>query len=105
MPKFDPSRSKLVTFLSWAYKNHCINEYRKAVRQVRCSELMEETTGADQRQASELELPEIEDECLILHVRGLKMREIAFVLGVPEGTVKSRINRERNRISRRRTED
>jgi RNA polymerase sigma-70 factor, ECF subfamily len=54
----------------------------------------------DVRQALE-ELPEWAREVLVLsHVAGLRYREIAEVLGVPEGTVMSRLNRARRALER-----
>jgi len=54
----------------------------------------------DVRQALD-ELPEWAREVLVLsHVAGLRYREIAEVLGVPEGTVMSRLNRARRALER-----
>jgi RNA polymerase sigma-70 factor (ECF subfamily) len=43
-------------------------------------------------------LPEVNRAALLLHIQGLEYGDIACVTGVPEGTVKSRIHRARERL-------
>jgi RNA polymerase sigma-70 factor (ECF subfamily) len=45
--------------------------------------------------------PELKDAIVLRYVRGLAYREIASILAVPEGTIKSRISRGRNQLARR----
>ena len=60
--------------------------------------LAEREAGAEVRTALE-KLPDAQREVFVLAVdRGLKYREIAEVLGVPEGTVKSRMNAATTRL-------
>ena len=44
-------------------------------------------------------LPDRQKETVVLRAKGLKVREIAAVMNVPEGTVKSRLNYARKAIS------
>lgn len=44
--------------------------------------------------------PELRETVILRDVEGLEYREIARVLGVPEGTVKSRLNRGRSELAR-----
>lgn len=45
--------------------------------------------------------PELKDAIVLRYVRGLGYREIAGILAVPEGTIKSRISRGRSQLARR----
>jgi RNA polymerase sigma-70 factor (ECF subfamily) len=54
----------------------------------------------DEMWAIVLQLPVLYREALVLHAfHGLSMEEIAEALGVPEGTVKSRIHRRRQKAA------
>ena len=44
--------------------------------------------------------PELKDAIVLRYVRGLAYREIASILDVPEGTIKSRISRGRSQLAR-----
>ncbi len=44
--------------------------------------------------------PDLRETVILRDVEGLEYREIAQVLGVPEGTVKSRLNRGRSELAR-----
>jgi RNA polymerase sigma-70 factor (ECF subfamily) len=44
--------------------------------------------------------PELRETVILRDIEGLEYREIAQVLGVPEGTVKSRLNRGRSELAR-----
>jgi DNA-directed RNA polymerase specialized sigma24 family protein len=100
LAKFDPSKSSLSTYLSRAYRFYLIDEYRKAVRGGHSStiELFEDSATFITRTAEDREIPEVKDECLQLLARGLKISEISRSLHIPDGTVKSRIHREKMRI-------
>jgi len=44
--------------------------------------------------------PELRETVILRDIEGMEYREIAQVLGVPEGTVKSRLNRGRSELAR-----
>lgn len=44
--------------------------------------------------------PELREAVILRDLEGMEYREIAGLLGVPEGTVKSRINRGRIELAR-----
>ena len=45
--------------------------------------------------------PELREAVILRDIQGLEYREIAEALGVPDGTVKSRINRGRTELAQR----
>ena len=54
----------------------------------------------DQRECAALNglAPEAREVVVLHHMEGLDVRDIAHALGVPEGTVKSRLGRARARL-------
>lgn len=104
--RYDPRKSTLRTYLSVAYRNHLCDVARANFRRriVNIPPMGDEcdfldTLPARSANGDEVELPEVREEAILLFARGLTLREIAAVLGIPEGTVKSRMNRERERLS------
>lgn len=113
-------RANFVTWMVSVSRNLCIDHYR-AVRKERetinrdvdagtLSPVSRETGPygalefADQRQllrrALDLLPPTLRSAVLLRDIRGLSYQEIAEQLDVPEGTVKSRINRGRLELAR-----
>jgi len=120
LEKFDQSAD----FGTWLYsvsRNHCIDHYR-SVRKER--ETMDRTVDAadlapvahgpdalsrlqrldrrDLLRRALLALPDSLRSAVVLRdLRDFSYQDIAAALGLPEGTVKSRINRGRNELARR----
>jgi len=106
--QFDPSRS----FKTWAYSvanNMCKNEYKKQeVRKNTTSgiehheyvgdssvNVFEEVQEAQFKEVFDLRMEELDEKhseaFRLRHIDGLSVKEIANVLGLNEGTVKSRV--------------
>jgi RNA polymerase sigma-70 factor (ECF subfamily) len=104
-----------VAYLLRAVRNTLISQRRTAARRPTTAPLTEELgTGTrhedDPAEAAEIrevhtaisELPEeFRDAIVAIDVAGLSYREAARALGVPEGTVTSRLFRARDRLARR----
>jgi RNA polymerase sigma-70 factor (ECF subfamily) len=104
-----------LAYLLHALRNTLITQRRTAGRRPATTPLVEELgTGArsedDPAEVAELrevhdaiaELPdEFRDALVAIDVAGLSYREAARALGVPEGTVTSRLFRARDRLARR----
>jgi RNA polymerase sigma-70 factor, ECF subfamily len=113
-PRLIRGESELA-YLLHALRNTLISQRRAAGRRPATTPLVEELgTGArsedDPAEAAELrevhdaiaELPdEFRDALVAIDVAGLSYREAAQALGVPEGTVTSRLFRARDRLARR----
>lgn len=112
------------SFLVWLHRltrNLLIDHYRRS-RAARLADsleselpLLEQRTGPDSRadvivtgreaseavQAALAKLsPELREAVILRDLQGMEYREIASVLRIPEGTVKSRINRGRAELAR-----
>jgi RNA polymerase sigma-70 factor, ECF subfamily len=99
------------SFSTWIYRvavNHCLN-LRERERLRVAEPLTEAAHGSgdpfrdvDERESVERMLanlcPEHRDVLVLREVTGLDYREIADVLGIPEGTVMSRLHRARRRL-------
>jgi len=100
-PGYEP-KAKLSTYLFRIAHNLWINDSKKR-KETTLERIeqeietppdlsMQETESKRKIERALQELPEGERECLILsHYSGLKYREISEVMGIPVGTVKSRI--------------
>jgi RNA polymerase sigma-70 factor, ECF subfamily len=117
---FRSSEGSLGTWLARLTRNLLIDHYRRS-RQDRATESIEErlpvieehgpVTRPDQvlagREASEVLQaalqklsPDLREAVILRDLQEMEYREIAQVLGIPEGTVKSRINRGRAELGR-----
>jgi RNA polymerase sigma-70 factor, ECF subfamily len=117
---FRSSEGSLGTWLARLTRNLLIDHYRRS-RQDRATESIEErlpvieehgpVTRPDQilagREASEILQaalqklsPDLREAVILRDLQEMEYREIAQVLGIPEGTVKSRINRGRAELGR-----
>jgi RNA polymerase sigma-70 factor, ECF subfamily len=120
LKSFRSSEGSLGTWLARLTRNLLIDHYRRT-RQDRATDSIEERllvveeTGAvtrpDQvlagREASEVLQgalqklsPDLREAVILRDLQEMEYREIAQVLGIPEGTVKSRINRGRAELGR-----
>jgi len=112
---------EFTTWLTSVTRNLLIDHYRRTRRDRLTDSLDDETSPAEQKaspgrrpdelaSASELSgqvqsalqqiSPELREAVILRDLQGLDYREIQQVLAVPEGTVKSRINRGRIELAR-----
>jgi RNA polymerase sigma-70 factor, ECF subfamily len=118
---FRSDEGSLVTWLSRVTRNLLIDHYRRT-RQERVTDSIEEQlpmleqgaasaprpdAGVAGREASEILQatlqklsPDLREAVILRDLQEMEYREIAQVLGIPEGTVKSRINRGRAELAR-----
>jgi RNA polymerase sigma-70 factor (ECF subfamily) len=118
---FRSDEGSFATWLSRLTRNLLIDHYRRT-RQDRVTDSIEEQLGGLQetagaapppdsalagREASELLQaalqrlsPELRETVILRDLQDMEYREIALVLKVPEGTVKSRLNRGRAELAR-----
>lgn len=114
-------RANFQTWLISVSRNLCIDHYRKVRREretidraVDVTDLPPPTAGPDAlarlqradrrevlRQAMTQVRPVLREAVLLRDIRELSYQEIADRLGVPEGTIKSRISRGRRELARR----
>lgn len=118
---FDPSQAQFSTWLNRVARNHLVDHYRRTARDRSTSSLDDEETGFDPRagsgsdpaarvesrerkellQAALARLsPDMREAVILRDLQDLDYAEIAKILGAPEGTVKSRINRGRMELAR-----
>lgn len=118
---YDPAQGAFSTWLNRITHNHLVDHYRRTKKD-RVTSSIEEDLGAldakadpgsgpltqvESRERKELLQtaleslsPELREAVILRDLHDLDYREIAQVLGVPEGTVKSRINRGRLELAR-----
>lgn len=125
---FDPARGGFTTWLTTLTRNLLVDNYRRS-RMERASDSLDESLGdeedgpsrldrlADARPGQEqhvagLELraqiqqalakvsPELREAVILRDLEDMDYKDIAEVLGVPQGTVKSRISRGRSELAR-----
>ncbi len=113
---YDPVQGAFLTWLNRVARNHLVDHYRRTKKDRLTSSLDEELTtlaekpSAEQgpggriasREAKEqLQValnqlsPDLREAVILRDLHDFDYQEIAQILGVPEGTVKSRINRGR----------
>ena len=118
---FDPLQGQFTTWLNRVARNHLVDHYRRTKKDRLTSSLDEEGSprerqaGAtvdpadavesrERREVLQVGLdrlsPEMREAVILRDLQDLDYAEIAQVLGVPEGTVKSRINRGRLELAR-----
>lgn len=119
---YQPGAGAFRTWLVRLTRNLLIDHYRKTKKDQALSPLddssyrLEQTHGVEaradglaaSREASDLIQkglqflsPELREAVILRDIQGLEYREIAEALGVPDGTVKSRINRGRGELAQR----
>jgi RNA polymerase sigma factor (sigma-70 family) len=121
LPSYRAEAGKFATWMTSVARNLLIDHYRRTRHDRQTSSLDDEEAGVGEQPAAgrapdELagaqELrervahaltrlsPELREAVILRDLEGLEYREIRDVLGVPEGTVKSRINRGRIELAR-----
>ncbi len=118
---YDPAQGTFSTWLNRVAHNHLVDHYRRT-RKDRATtsldeepETLEHKAGTEPSPASQVESrerkellqralerlsPDLREAVILRDLHDLDYQEIAQVLGVPEGTVKSRINRGRVELTR-----
>jgi len=118
---YDPAQGTFQTWLNRIARNHLVDHYRRTRRDRLTSSLQDEeirlsqssgpgTSPAEQVESRERKellqaaldklSPDMREAVILRDLQDLDYREIAQVLGVAEGTVKSRINRGRLELAR-----
>lgn len=121
LQSFDEAQGTFATWLNRVARNHLVDHYRRTRRDRVTSSLddepgtMQETPspaagpGAEVESRERRELlqqgleklsPDLREAVILRDLSDLDYDEIAQVLGVPQGTVKSRINRGRLELAR-----
>jgi RNA polymerase sigma-70 factor (ECF subfamily) len=125
---YDPDKGAFMTWVATLTRNLLVDHFRRS-KQDRVTASMEEPVGADEdslpvaariedtapspdarlqtREAQEMVQralqklsPELREAVILRDLQDMDYREIALALKVPEGTVKSRINRGRTELAR-----
>lgn len=119
LKSFDPLQAKFTTWVNRIARNHLVDHYRRT-RSDRVTSTLDETmpiTDPSSRgqPASRVESrerreklqeglsklsPDLREAVILRDLQDLDYAEIAHILEVPEGTVKSRINRGRLELAR-----
>lgn len=121
LKSFRSSEGSLATWLTRVTRNLLIDHYRRT-RQDRVTDSIEEQLPVIEesvpasarpdgmvagREASEILhaalqklSPELRESVILRDLQGMEYREISAVLRIPEGTVKSRLNRGRTELAR-----
>jgi RNA polymerase sigma-70 factor, ECF subfamily len=118
---FDASQGSFSTWLNRVARNHLVDHYRRTHKERLTSSLEDETGGLEDKPSPEAQpiarvesrerhemlqaalnrlTPDMREAVVLRDFQDLDYDEIAEVLGVPEGTVKSRINRGRLELAR-----
>jgi RNA polymerase sigma-70 factor (ECF subfamily) len=118
---YDPAQGSFQTWLNRIARNHLVDHHRRTRRDRLTSSIDEGEVGLSQssglgrspaeqvesRERKELLQaaldklsPDMRESVILRDLQDLDYREIAQILGVPEGTVKSRINRGRLELAR-----
>ncbi len=118
---YDAAQGSFTTWLNRVSRNHLVDHYRRTKKDRATSSLdddlgtLEEKPSREAEPVARLEArerqellqvalnhlsPDLREAVILRDLHDLDYREIAQVLGVPEGTVKSRINRGRLELAR-----
>jgi RNA polymerase sigma-70 factor (ECF subfamily) len=118
---YDAAQGTFVTWVNRVARNHLVDHYRRTKKDRVTSSLEDELGGLEERPsptaapAAHVESrerkellqrglerlsPDLREAVVLRDLQDLDYAEIAQVLGVPEGTVKSRINRGRLELAR-----
>jgi RNA polymerase sigma-70 factor (ECF subfamily) len=121
LKSYDAAQGSFSTWLTRVARNHLVDHYRRTRKDRVTSSLeddagrlaemtsphAEPTSGVESRERKEgLQLaldklsPDLREAVVLRDLQDLDYQEIALVLKVPEGTVKSRINRGRLELAR-----
>jgi RNA polymerase sigma-70 factor (ECF subfamily) len=118
---FDAAQGTFPTWLARVARNHLVDHYRRTKKDRVTSSLEDEVGGMEEKPSPTVEpvaqvesrerkellqqaldrlSPDLREAVVLRDLQDLDYDEIAQVLGVPEGTVKSRINRGRLELAR-----
>ena len=121
LKSYDAVQGAFSTWLSRVARNHLVDHYRRARKDRVTSSLEDELPEAEQGPSQQMEptgqvesrerrevlqlaldklSPDMREAVILRDLHDLDYEEIALVLGVPQGTVKSRINRGRLELAR-----
>jgi RNA polymerase sigma-70 factor (ECF subfamily) len=118
---FDPAQAQFATWLNRITRNHLVDHYRRTSHDRSTSSLDDDEAGIEpraspasepigrleQRERADLVQkglsrlsPEMREVVVLRDLQELDYAEIAQIIGAPEGTVKSRLNRGRLELAR-----
>ena len=118
---YDAAQGSFSTWLNRVTRNHLVDHYRRTRKDRATSSLEDELPAAEVKSGPQLEparplesrerrellqrgldklSPDLREAVILRDLQDLDYEEIAQVLGVPQGTVKSRINRGRLELGR-----
>ena len=121
LKSYDAAQGSFSTWLNRVARNHLVDHYRRARKDRLTSSLDDELPAAEQKASPQAEptnhvesrerreilqlaldklSPDLREAVILRDLLDLDYEEIAQVLGVPQGTVKSRINRGRLELGR-----
>jgi RNA polymerase sigma-70 factor (ECF subfamily) len=121
LKSYDAAQGSFSTWLNRVTRNHLVDHYRRSRKDRATASLEDEMPAAEQKSSPLLEpgrqvesrerrellqlaldklSPDLREAVILRDLEDLDYEEIAQVLGVPQGTVKSRINRGRLELGR-----
>ena len=121
LKSFDAAQGTFVTWLHRVARNHLVDHYRRTRKDRVTSSIEDEQGGLEEKPSTMIEpvahlehreqrerlqrglerlSPDLREAVVLRDLQDLDYAEIAQVLAVPEGTVKSRINRGRLELAR-----
>ncbi len=121
LKSFDAAQGAFTTWLNRVARNHLVDHYRRTKHDRATSSIEEELGVIEEKPSAEVEpvgqlelrerrellqvgldklSPDLREAVVLRDLHDLDYQEIAQVLGVPSGTVKSRINRGRLELAR-----
>ncbi len=121
LKSYDAAQGSFSTWLNRVARNHLVDHYRRTRKDRVTSSLEDELSEAEQKPSPQMEptgqvesrerretlqlaldklSPDLREAVILRDMHDLDYEEIALVLKVPQGTVKSRINRGRLELGR-----
>ena len=103
LKSYDAAQGGFSTWLNRVARNHLVDHYRRTRKDRVTSSLEDELPAAEQKSSPHMEPTgqvESREAVILRDLHDLDYEEIALVLKVPQGTVKSRINRGRLELGR-----
>jgi RNA polymerase sigma-70 factor (ECF subfamily) len=121
LKSYDAAQGSFATWLNRVARNHLVDHYRRTRKDRVTSSLEDELSEAEQKPSPQMEptgqvesrerretlqsaldklSPDLREAVILRDLHDLDYEEIALVLKVPQGTVKSRINRGRLELGR-----
>jgi RNA polymerase sigma-70 factor (ECF subfamily) len=121
LKSYDAAQGSFSTWLNRVARNHLVDHYRRTRKDRVTSSLEDELPAAEQKSSPHMEptgqvesrerretlqlaldklSPDLREAVILRDLHDLDYEEIALVLKVPQGTVKSRINRGRLELGR-----